>query len=126
MAGATLKSISATNEGRTSGGCIRHFAPVRACSSSALSRKSTRRPYPFAQARAYGAIDEGLVRPAPRMMPFELRSADRADPGAPVTTEGRWRVDALEQVGVLAGEPDVAGAVERGGPAVARAANEAL
>src|SRR5690348_2428714 len=44
----------------------------------------------------------------------DLRRGDRADPGAPVAPECGRRSDTLEQVRVLAREPDVAGAIERG------------
>src|SRR5207247_10930069 len=70
-----------------------------------------------------GRHPRGRRMPAPRDVGFDLRSAYRADPGAPVATEGGWRGHALEQVRVLAGEPDVAGAVEGRGLVVSPPAN---
>src|SRR5438105_13270917 len=65
----------------------------------------------------------GWCVPAPREIRFGLRSAYRADPRAPVATESRWCAHSLEQVRVLSGERDVAGAVERGGLEVSPTAN---
>jgi hypothetical protein len=53
----------------------------------------------------------------------DLRRRDRAYPGAPVAPE-RWRrIDALELICVLTGEPDMAGAVEGRGLEVAPTAH---